>query len=70
MLVPIYHKNCNLLKAISTILSQHKKTCNKDKAVLPESLDGDTESGPQSITAQTIADVARHLNSKLHEQAK
>ncbi len=32
--------------------------------MLPESLDH------SPYTAQTIADVARHLNSKLHEQAK
>ncbi len=65
----INHKNCDLLKAISNIFGQQKKKCNKEKTGQPESLEDDAENSA-TITSQTITEVAQHLNSKLHEQAK
>ena len=61
----VFHKNCDLLTALSIALgkqkSAHGKICGE-----PET----TEGNPAPSIDEKITTVAAHLNQKLHEQAK
>lgn len=63
----VFHRNCDLLKALSATLGllKHHEKQNMEEP----STDPNTNKSAPSLD-ENVQMVARHLNVKLHEQAK